>query len=610
MAATRLFSLDLGMQTVSLAEFRPASDGSLCLASWKKIELIADPGADATRAAQLESACRELRTALKIPNKTLTAVTLPSQSVFSRFVKLPGATHDDIAQIIGFEAQQNVPFPIDEVVWDYQVIGEAREGSWDVALVAIKGDHLSEVVHGVVAAGLTPDCINSSTGALFNAYRYNYPDVDEAVVLVDIGARTTNVIFVEGEHFFSRTIPVGGITLSAAIAKEFQQDITLAEMLKIEKGFVSLGGAYAEPEDPTVAKISKILRNSMMRLHSEIVRSISFYRQNQGGAAPVRVLLTGGGSQLPYAVEFFAEKLQLPVEFFNPLRRVSVQQESLAHEVTPHAHLLGELVGGALQMQGNGSVNINLRPPELVKEKDLARRKPFLAAAVALLLLALGAWCGYFHYAIGVAEERFAEVESKLKGQADNDALTGIEALAKDMDAVRDSEKKAEEDVAPFLQSCNDRSAWPAILDALATSLPSKFIWVTDLAPVFDSQFISSPASSDARPSAGRGGRSEGGRGSRGGGRGAPAADRDASGPTNAIAIKGLYLSNPPNEKQQAIIDEFVDNLKKSPVFNFNNADGTPYDMKDIIQERETPDNEHWAYGFTLLLPLTNPMLQ
>ena len=120
--------------------------------------------------------------------------------------------------------------------------------------------------------------------ALYNAFRYNYADVQGCSLLIDIGARTTNLIFVEPNKVFSRSIPIGGTTFTANIAKEFSEPFGAAEERKRSDGFVSLGGSYAEPSDPEIARVSKIIRNSMTRLHAEITRSISFYRAQQGGS--------------------------------------------------------------------------------------------------------------------------------------------------------------------------------------------------------------------------------------------------------------------------------------------------------------------------------------
>jgi len=575
----RIFALNLGMQTVGMAEFRQGDNGGLTLTGWKSVELIVDPAADATRPAQIESAVAELREALKMPAKAPAAVVLPSQSVFCRFVKLPGATAEDVEQIIGFEAQQNVPFPIDEVVWDHQILGDARNGSWDVGLVAIKSDQLAEIVAAVRKGGVSPSLIDAAPMAIYNAFRFNYSDLLGTSLLVDMGARTTNLIFIEGPRLFSRTIPVGGNAISAAVAKEFKQDITLAERLKIEKGFVGLGGAYAEPEDPTVAKIAKVVRNTMTRLHAEIARSISFYRQSQGGNAPVRAFLAGGSVSLPYMSEFFGEKLQIPIEHFNPLKNVSVASAEAAQGLAYHAHAIGELVGGALRSDGACPVEINLRPRELVKEQALAKRKPYLVLAAACLLAAVGSWCAYFYQAEAITRAKLEEVTA---------AVAGLKDLAGKIDAVAADRKKLESEVAPLLLAADERSAWIAILDELGKNLPSRFIWITGMEPLVGGKPVGAPeagapaAAAPPKPAA-------------------PGAKPQGPPAIDALRITGLYLANPPNAQEARIIDEFVEKLKKSPAFKIEpNA--------KIVTQRTTPDGQSWAYGYEIVLPLAKPI--
>ncbi|GAB4171306.1 MAG: hypothetical protein Fur0032_10470 [Terrimicrobiaceae bacterium] len=578
----RIYSLNLGMQTVGLAEFLVSPEGGLTLSAWKSVELIVDPAADATRAAQIEAAVVELRGGLNIPAKSAMAVTLPSQSVFSRFVKLPGASASDVEEIIGFEAQQNVPFPIDEVVWDHQIMGESRDGSWDVVLVAIKSDQLSEIVGSVTRGGVKPSTIDAAPIALYNAFRYNYPEAGGSTLLLDIGARTTNLLFIEGNRLFSRTIPVGGNAISNAIAKEFKQDVTLAERLKLEKGFVGLGGAYEEPEDAAVAKISKVIRNTMTRLHAEIARSISFYRQNQSGTSPVRAYLAGGTVQLPYMLEFFSEKLQIPVEHFNALRNVAVGNQELGAAVVSKAHSLGELVGAALRQTGPTPVEINLRPPELVREQDLAKRKPLLVLAVTAMLAAVGVWYAYFNKAAEITQARLDEV---------NSAVSGLEALAAKIDAVTADRKALEAQAAPLILATNERSVWMAIMDELAKNLPPRFIWITGITPLTGGKpsAVEGPSSRTATPAQ-------------------PAAPRRPNDPPpaakaiDALEITGLYLANPPNEKEQRIIDEFVSRLQTSALFKIE-ADAK------VVTQRTTPDGQRWAYGYTIVIPLANPIL-
>ena len=186
--------------------------------------------------------------------------------------------------------------------------------------------------------------------ALYNAFRYSYPEVGDCSLLLDIGARTTNILFIESGRIFLRSIPLGGSAITAAIAREFNESFAAAETRKKRDGFVGLGGAYAEPADPNVARVSKIARSTMTRLHAELMRSITHYRAQQQGNRPARIFLCGGGAGMPYMREFFHEKFQVPIEFFNPLQNVTVAESAPMQDVARSAHLLGELVGpGAAQ---------------------------------------------------------------------------------------------------------------------------------------------------------------------------------------------------------------------------------------------------------------------
>ncbi len=586
-AQSRIIALNLGMQAITLAEFRANSRGALTLNAFRQEELIVDPAADATRPAQIGAAVAELRKALVVAAKERANICLPSQSVFTRFVKLPGETPSEVDSIIGFEAQQNVPFPIDEVIWDYQIMGESKENIWDVALVAIKADQLDEINASVNKGGLKSFAIDVAPMALSNAFRYNYSDLSGCSLLIDIGARTTNLVFIEDKRVFSRSIPVGGSTISAAISKEFKQEITVGEKLKIEKGLVGLGGNYAEPEDPIEAKIAKIVRSTMTRLHAEIARSISFYRQNQSGSAPVRAFLCGGTIGLPYMVEFFSEKLQMPIEHFNSLRNVTVASQEVAAQLGGKAHILGEVVGCALRFLGNAPIEINLRPHSLVREQNLAKRKPFLILAASCLLLIPAAWWLYF--------SRGTSITQKMLDSVNADAAK-LEAVAKRFDSLGAETRKLQEEAEPIIVAIRDRASWAEILEELGAKLPPRFIWVTDIKALSEGKpYVQSagppplsPAQrSDAPKQAGT----------------APRQSTEGQPKIDALEVSGLYLANPPNEKEARIIDEFVDQLQKSEVFKIEEKD-----KAKVVIQRTTPDGQSWAYSYTIVLPLRNPI--
>ena len=164
-----------------------------------------DPAAEEMRRTQISSILREMMAELQIRHEAVN-YAVPAQSVFARFVKLPAVEEEKIERIIAFEAQQNVPFPIDEVVWDYQLIGGGGEEQIQVVLVAIKADLLDEINGAVEETGLRTAIVGVATMELYNAFRYNYSELTGCSLLVDIGARTTNLLFVEPQKIFSRSI--------------------------------------------------------------------------------------------------------------------------------------------------------------------------------------------------------------------------------------------------------------------------------------------------------------------------------------------------------------------------------------------------------------------
>jgi type IV pilus assembly protein PilM len=388
MATSRqILSLDIGSQTIGLAKFQMQPHGGLVLLDYRLRELLPDAAGDSARHAKVPGVLREIMDELHLHGGSVN-YAIAGQSVFARFVKLPAVEEEKIERIIAFEAQQNVPFPIDEVVWDYQLVGGGADEQIQVVLVAIKADLLDEINRAVEQTGLRTSVVDVAPMALYNAFRYNYSELSGCSLVVDIGARTTDLLFIEPGKIFSRSVPIGGTSISAAIGKEFAESFAAAEERKKRNVFVSLGGAYVEPDDVDLARASKIVRSAMTRLHAEVMRSVSHYRAQQQGSRPERVFLCGGSTSTPYMREFFQEKLQLPVEFFNALRNVAVAESATASAIPRSAHLLGEVVGLALRTVTACPMELNLRPASVVRRQQLEKRRPFFVAAAAFVVYA------------------------------------------------------------------------------------------------------------------------------------------------------------------------------------------------------------------------------
>jgi len=571
----RIIALNLGSQTVGLAEFQGQPEGGLILQNYRLREVLADAAGEEIRRAQISAALREMMADLQLHHESVN-YAVSAQSVFARFVKLPAVEEEKIERIIAFEAQQNVPFPIDEVVWDYQLIGGGGDDHVQVVLVAVKSDLLDELNAAVEETGLRTAIVGVATMALYNAFRYNYADLSGCSLLIDLGARTTNLLFVEPQKIFSRSIPVGGSSITTAIAKEFNESFAAAEFRKKRDGFVSLGGAYAEPTDPEVARVSKLMRSTMTRLHAEVMRSIGHYRAQQQGNAPERLFLCGGTASTSYMWEFFREKLQVPIDFFNPLRNVAVAQSAPVNEVTRAAHLLGELVGLALRSVSACPMELNLRPAVVVRRQELEKRRPFFVMAAAAVILAIFGWGLYFTRAAQAARagaEKIRKINAPM--QTAEAKIEKLRKQAASLDAV----------AAPLTSTINDRFFWIEIFEDLNARLPKEDIWITELIPMSAGKPIGVDEKRAAEIAP------------------APAAARSTTkgqaAVIDSVLLRGLYLFNP---KQQEVVVDYFKNLVGSPFFNVD-----PNNQARVIKST-IPNNTDWAFPYELRLDLKKPV--
>jgi type IV pilus assembly protein PilM len=583
----RLITLSLGSQTIGLAEFR-TTQGGLALVKHLVREVPLGPETGHRRDAHLalhETAAvlREMMHEMQIHRSDVN-YAVPAQCVFARFVKLPALDATKIDKIIAFEAQQNVPFPIDEVVWDYQLVGGGLGEQIQVVIVAIKRDLLDEVNNAVEQTALKTHIIDVASMALYNAFRHSYPGLRDCALLLDIGARTTNILFIEPGRFFLRSIPLGGSAITTAIAREFNESFAAAETRKKRDGFVGRGDAYVEASDPDIARVSKIARSTMTRLHAELMRSVTHYRAEQQGNRPARIFLCGGGAGMRYLPEFFHEKFQVPVEFFDPLQNVTVLEVAPMQDVTRSAHLLGELVGLALRSVTVCPVELNLRPASVVRRQDLEKRRPFLIAAAACVLLALLGWSAYYTRAAQVAQQTTQAIRWQ------NDTLhvpeAHLEKLKKQITAVDNV-------AAPLIAIVNDRNFWPEILEELNSHLPESDIWITELAATSAGKLLgvpekrageTAPTPASAPTPAGQTGKTA------------------AAGTSmiDGVNVRGLYLYNP---KQQEIVVDYLRNLASSTLFVINTK--TP---ERFIKSNSVPNDTEWAFPYELQLTLRKPV--
>ncbi len=569
MADDRIITFNLGSQQVTGAVFSKTAGGGLRLDRVEKKEFTGDP-ADDDAVAQCAASLKEIVSSLKAGGAKSTYV-VSSFPVLMKFASLPALDGEQVDQIVEFEAQQQVPYPINEVAWGYQLMGDPDDIEVEVVLAAVKSEELSEIDDMVSGAGLKSLGAEVAPVALYNALRFNYSDTEGVGLLVDIGARTTDMIFMEDNKLFIRTVKIGGADISRSISKEFGVDYVAADHRKIADGFVALGGAYADHEDPEIAAISKVVRNSLTRLHSEIMRTINFYRSQQGGSAPTFVLLSGATSGLPFIREFFAEKLSLPVDYFNAFRNVTVAGTVDQDFLAQNAHTMGELVGSAINQMGEAPVEMELIPESVKASKDLDKRKPSLILALVAVVALLGSLGFYFSKGAGIAAERAESISLKAD---DLKKFNGeIEDLKEEIEAI-DGKKK------PFVESIRHRVYWVRVFNYLGAKMDGDVMFMTVLEPLADGQ----PVIPDQD-----------------GGLITVADGSEAV--IDSFAIQGLWRENP---RGSEVVYDYFKSLKADAEAESGDSlfDLKDVDISEVVKVTAGTSGDRYAYDFRMVLPL------
>ncbi len=534
--------LNLGSQRVSGAVFGKTRSGGLVLKQVEFAEMFGDPSVDATRLPQMRVALLELTEKLRLKGRSVW-YSIAGHVVFTRFVKLPPFQDDKADQIVEFEARQNVPFPINEVIWDYEFIGEKVATDREVALVAIKADALNDINDQIEDNGIKVAGVDLAPLAAFNAFRYSYPDVAEPTLLIDLGSKSTNLIFIEGDRVFTRNILVGGCTVTGNIAKELSVNFGEAEDQKRSKGYVAPGGAYEAHEDETMDAISKIMRNTLSRLHGEIVRTINYYRSQQGGSPPRRIFLCGGGAQTAMVTDFFTEKFNLPVEVFNPMRGVALDSRLDSASVDSNAPSMAELVGLALRHAGSAPVEVELIPDTVAHSRDSARRAPFLVMAAACLfaVLALGGF--YYQHSAELVRAKLSTLSRDSTEMKKQD--TALKKLDQELTILKAQSAQLEDAV-------KSRGYWNHLLALLNNKFVNDYVWLTQMEVLKDGSSITPLLSTGGalKPSSAAV-------------TGSTAAKAKTE-PHYELRLQGLYRKN---DQQQQVVYKYYEDLKASSEF-------------------------------------------
>ncbi len=356
-----IVGLDVGTSSVKIVQLKFSGKQwqlvAVGMADMPSKDSLDIKNSDAQRSVTIETIKRVFKESGIKNKKVVTA--LSGDSVIIRYVKLPFMTAEELRNSIPKEAEQYIPLNIDQVVLDFQILGETQEDGQrklDVLLVAAKVDVVDQHILMLKSAGLTPAVIDIDAFALQNAFEINRLEPsEETVALLNMGASLTTINILEGNNTrFTRDIPVAGNDFTKEIQKEFNLKFSEAEELKKSHGAISMEEddfnlSSVSQKDDRVLRMSDVITPVLNKLLGEIRRSFDYYETQARKKTVERVMLLGGSARLKNVNRFLANKLGIPVEYFSTFRNVESQKSIDLEQLAEKEYHMGVCLGLALR---------------------------------------------------------------------------------------------------------------------------------------------------------------------------------------------------------------------------------------------------------------------
>ena len=295
-------------------------------------------------------------------------ISVPGHSAFARFAKLPPVEPKAVPDIVKFEAVQQIPFPIEEVEWDYAAFHEEGSAEVEVGIFAITRERVNERLDVYDIVGLSPEALTLSPAAVFNAMHFDFElaKEDTQLVFVDIGTQATDVIIASGKRCWIRTFPLGGTHFTEAIASAFKISYAKAERLKLE----AASSKYAK-------QIMQAMRPVFADLLQELQRSLSYA---SGGIELSEIVGVGSTFRIPGLRKFIGQQLQANVARLDEFKRIDVKGRE-ASAFAENCVNMATAYGLALQGIGLAHIDVNLVPRTILREQMWHQKTKWFVAA-------------------------------------------------------------------------------------------------------------------------------------------------------------------------------------------------------------------------------------
>ena len=400
----------------------------------------------------------------------LVAISVPGQTALARFIQLPPVEETKVYEIVKYEARQQIPFALEDVIWDFQRLGAGlAEGGFvldaEVGLFAMKREQVQQHLAPYIKSKVEIELIQIAPLALYNFYCYDllgasFSDDDagsDYYIILDMGADNSTLVVTNGKKIWIRNVPLGGNHFTRALTKEMKLTFAKAEHLKCN--------ATKSPDPKAIFQALRPVFNDYV---AEIQRSIGYFSSVNREAKITKILGVGNGFKLAGLQKFLQQNLQYEVsrlESFSALVGDTVLNAPLFQE-----NILAFAVpyGLALQALNQGRIRTTLLPPEIKLARTIRRKKPWAVATAASLLFALATSAlGYGHVMGTVHDSVFGPAEKRA---ADVNTLKGT--MKSEYDGVVGKYKDIQKDGDLLLSSPGERDHWLEVYKAINECLP------------------------------------------------------------------------------------------------------------------------------------------
>src|SRR5437773_2268785 len=384
------------------------------------------------------------------------AIGVSGQSSFARFIKLPPVEEKKIPEIVRFEAIQQIPFPLDDVEWSYQLFRSEEQPDVEVGIFAMRKELVNQHIKFFTDYDLNVQVVQMNPLAVYNAM-YHDQKFNGTTMVIDLGAENTDLIIADNETIWMRSIPIGGNNFTDALVKAFKLNFVKAEDLKRN----AATSKYAR-------QIFQAMRPIFADLVAEIQRSVGFYASVHRDSRIKKVLALGGTFKLPGLQKYLQQNLQLDVERLDTISAAPSADSKLAPNFNENILSVVSAYGLAIQALGQSKITSSLLPAKIRREKMWKQKTPLFGAAAALFAAGLGVgvatwWINDMAFNSSTAQAAYAKVQD-------------VERNAKELDAswseIEGATAPARQKIINVQSLLDYRSLWPKLVSEIQASLP------------------------------------------------------------------------------------------------------------------------------------------